>query len=496
MPRACLAGVLAAAGRAARWAGRVARRHAVFCAALLAAAAARIIAMAGYPAPMVAPDSADYVGNALRMQPNPIRPSGYPAVLWLLRPLHSLALVAAVQHAMGLGMGIAGYAVLRRRFGMPGWAATAAMVAVLFSAYAIQLEHFLLSDTLFALLVTIAVVTMMWRPRPPPWIYGLAGLLLALATLVRSQGIGLAGVFLVCLFIGFAGWRTVVGALVMCAAFAVPVAGYAAWFESAHGTFRLTSSTGAFLYSRVTTFADCAKIKPPAGERRLCLNVPVSERTFPPTYVWDPGSPIRAIPGGEFGALADRLGTGFALRAIRAQPRDYLAVVWQSCWESFLPRRSTTGGTLLQRIGAQLQRDYMFPAARPRPPPRYAAREYDAYDRAGASPRTAEPYIGWIGAYQRFVVVSGPLLGVIVVTGLAGLVASWRRVGGPALLPWLSGVVLLVTPDAVAAFDPRYIVCAIPPLCLAAAIGVRQIAGVAASLRARRASRGEAAAMA
>ena len=49
----------------------------------------------------------------------------------------------------------------------------------------------------------------------------------------------------------------------MSAAFATPVAVYAAWYDQAHGTFELTSSTGAFLYGGVATFADCAKIKPP-----------------------------------------------------------------------------------------------------------------------------------------------------------------------------------------------------------------------------------------
>ncbi len=462
---------------------RFARRHALFGAVLLAAAAVRVVAMLGYPVTGLTPDSADYVAVALRMRPHPIRPSGYPAMLWLLKPFHSLAVVAGVQHAMGLGMGIVGYALLRRRFGLPGWAATAAMVPVLLSAYAIQIEHFLLSDTLFAFLVTIAFAAMMWWPVPPLWIYALAGLLLAAATLVRSQGTPLLIVFIACLLIRLARWQTIVGVLVMCGAFAVPVAGYAAWFDSAHGTFRLTASDGAFLYARVATFADCAKIKPPAAERRLCLNVPVSERNYSQTYIWANGSPIRAVHGGEFGKLADKLGTGFALRAIRAQPLDYLRAVSQSFWESFLPHGDVNASAPLQRVAAQLQRDYMFPAVSPSPPPRYADRYYHAYDPACANQRVVKPYAGWIGAYQRFVVVPGPLLGVITLTGLAGLIVAWRRIGGPALLPWLIGLCLLVTPAAVADFDPRYLVCAIPPLCVAAAIGVQQIAGMAAHRR-------------
>jgi hypothetical protein len=454
-------------------AARLARQHALFGAVLLAAAAVRVIAMLGFRGAMLYPDSADYVSVVLRMQPHPIRPSGYPAMLWLLEPFHSLAAVAGIQHAMGLGIGVAGYALLRRA-GLPGWGATLAMVPVLLSAYAIQIEHLLVSDTLFAFLVIIAVAAIMWWPDPPVWACGLAGLLLAAATLVRSQGIPLLIVFVACLLIRFTGWRTIAGVLVMCAAFAIPVAGYAAWFDSAHGTFQLTSSEGAYLYAAVLPFADCAKIKPPPAERRLCLNVPVSERNYSQTYIWS-GSPLHAVPGGEFGKRADRLGTGFALRAIRAQPLDYLQVAGRSFWESFLAHRDTNARDQFQRVGAHLQKDYMFPAASPRPPPGYADLYYDKYDAAGADLRVIQPYAGWVLAYQRYIVVSGPLLGVITLIGLGGLIVAWRRIGGPALLPWLTGLCLLAVPAAVASFDPRDVVCTIAPLCVAAAIGAQQI---------------------
>ena len=460
---------------------RLARRHELFGAVLLAAAAVRVVAMFGFRGAFLYPDSADYVSVALRMQPHPIRPSGYPAMLWLLKPFHSLAAVVGVQHAMGLVIGVAGYTLLRRA-GLPGWGATLAMVPALLSAYAIQIEHFLLSDTLFAFLVMIAVAAMMWWPEPPVWVCALAGLLLAAATLVRSQGLPLLIVFLACLLVRFAGWRTTAGALVMCVAFGIPVACYAAWFNSVHGTVGLTDSDGALFYAAVIPFADCATIKPPAAERRLCLNVPVSERNYPTTYVWS-SSPIRAVPGGEFGKLANRLGTDFALRAIRAQPLDYLRAVWLAFWESFLPHRNTHSTATLPRISAQLQHDYMFSTSLG-PPPRYADLYYDAYDPADADLRAVQPYAGWVLVYQRYIVIAGPLLGVITLTGLAGLIVAWRRIGGPALLPWLTGSCLLAAPAAVANFDPRDVVCTIAPLCVAAAIGIQQIAGLATRFRA------------
>jgi hypothetical protein len=466
------------------------RRHAIFGTVLLAAAAVRVIAMLGFRGPMLYPDSTVYVAKAVRMAPGLVRPSGYSAMLWLLEPFHSLALVLGVQHAMGLGIGVAGYALLRR-VGLPGWGATLAMVPVLLSAYAIQIEHFLVSDTLFAFLVMIAVAAMMWWRDPPVWACGLAGLLLAAATLVRSQGLPLLIVFLACLFIKFTGWRTIAGALVMCAASAIPLAGYAAWFDSAHGTFRLTASDGAYLYSGVTTFADCAKINPPPQERRLCLNVPVSEREWPGFYIWSSTSPLHAVPGGAFGKRADSLGTSFALRAIRAQPLDYLRLAGRSFWQSFLLEPSTHTGPIMQRVWAASQNGYMFPAApRKLPTAPNAVRDFSRYDRSGPGMRVVQPYASWVFADQRYIVVSGPLLGVIVLVGLGGLIVAWRRVGGPALLPWLTGLVLLVTPAVIVEFDPRYVVCTIPPLCVAAAIGAAQIAGLAKRFHgARRAPR-------
>jgi hypothetical protein len=49
--------------------------------------------------------------------------------------------------------------------------------------------------------------------------------------------------------------------------------------------------------------------------------------------------------------------------------------------------------------------------------------------------------------------------------------------GGPALLPWLVGTVLIVTPAATAGYGARYLVAGIPAFCIAAAFGVREISG-------------------
>jgi hypothetical protein len=461
---------------------RFARRHGVFGVVLLAAATIRVIAMLGYPGALFYPDSTAYLVTALgnrkdgwRIVPGGDRPVGYAVMLRVLEPLHSLETVIGIQHIMGLCIGVLGYAVLRR-YRLPGWGATLAMVPVLLSGYAVQMEHFVLSDTLFALLVMMAVVLMMRRPDPPLLACALAGLLVAAAVLVRTEGTPLLIVFLACLLIRFAGWQTLAGFLIMCVAFAIPVAAYSAWFDSVHGTFQVTTNEGAFLYGTVSTFADCSQMQPPAAERPLCLTAPVSQRKdYPPYYIWSQTNPLRFLPGGEFGNLSDRLGTAFALRAIRAQPLDYLRVVGENFEQSFLlhgggPFRPYT----IAWYNGQGLRAFQFPAVRNW---HFDVGVASAYDRAGPDSRVVRPFSSWVLAYQRFIVVPGPLLALIALTGLAGLIPAWRRRGGPALLPWLIGITLLVTPPAFDGFDARYIICAIPPLCMAAAIGVQQIAG-------------------
>ena len=461
---------------------RFVRRHGLFCAVLLAGAVLRVIAMLGYRGAMRTPDSTRYIQNAVHLAPGAVRPSGYSIMLWLLEPFHSLAAVVAVQHLMGLAIAVVGYAVLRRA-GLPGWGATLAMAPVLLSAYAVQLEHFVMSDTLFTALVMIAIALMMWWADPPVWACAVTGLLLAAAGLTRSEGAALLIVFLIFLATRFRGRQTVAGAIAMCAAFAIPVAGYAAWYDSVHGKFELGSSTGAFMYAGVATFADCARFSPPAAERRLCLNVPVSERKWPDYYIW--AGPLTNVPGGSFGQRADRLGKGFALRAIRAQPLDYLRTVAGSLGEDFLLPPSASAPSAIERNRALHLNQFMFPATPPKPPSPRAAREFSRYDPAAPGLRIVQPYAGWVRAYQRYIVILGPLLGLIVLLGLGGVIVGWRRWGGAALLPWLAGVCLLLAPAAIAESYPRYLVGDIPPLCVAAALGVQQMAAAVRRIRAR-----------
>ena len=131
---------------------RLLARNRLFAGALAAGAALRLLAMIGYPGVLWFPgDSFLYLGAALRPRPDLSKTIGYSFLLRALEPLHSLAAVALLQHLMGLAIAVMIYA-LARRARLPRWGATLCSLPVLLDGYQIQLEHMLMSDTLFAFL--------------------------------------------------------------------------------------------------------------------------------------------------------------------------------------------------------------------------------------------------------------------------------------------------------------------------------------------------------
>jgi hypothetical protein len=128
------------------------------------------------------------------------------------------------------------------------------------------------------------------------------------------------------------------------------------------------------------------------------------------------------------------------------------------------------------------QTQYLFPANVPKPLQAIAASNdenvIDGYTYGGVDPSTrlVAPFAKLTRVYQRFAVLPGWLLAIFAFTGLTGMAVTWRRLGGPTLLPWLTGVVLLVTPAATAGFSSRYVVASIPAFCIAAALGAKQVA--------------------
>src|SRR6202035_972514 len=157
------------------------------------------------------------------------------------------------------------------------------------------------------------------------------------AEIMRSVGLPLLAVFAVYMIIKRVSWRKVAATIVVCL---IPVFGYAGVFYVQHGQFAMTNSTGVFLYGRVMTFADCAKMKLPVNELSLCITVPPSQRPAGWAYIWDAESPLNRFPPSKFSPVPNQLAENFAIRAIEAQPLDYAAAVAKDTLRVFAWKRT------------------------------------------------------------------------------------------------------------------------------------------------------------
>jgi len=453
-----------------------ARRHWLFGLALAGAVVVRVLAMLAFrPIMWFGGDSASYLATGLRLTPDPSRVGGYGLMLWLLRPLHSVAAVAAVQHIMGLVIGVLIY-LLARRYGLPAWVATLAAIPVFFDAYELQLEADAVPDIPFGLLVLIALYLLLPSPgERRPARTTAAAFLLGVSAILWPVGLALLAVLLVALLIRRAGVVTVAAAIL---AGALPVAGYAAWFDLHQHQFSLTRSDGVYLWSRTMSFANCAVIRPPADERTLCP--PPGPRIASSLFIWSGASPLLRMPGGRFSARTNTLALNFALRAIAAQPGGYLTAAGHDFALSFYWDRPVhPNAGIADRYQFADATTAWVPATMRTPGGGTVASDQAAYDDGRPAPtRAVQPFASWLVGYQRYVYLPGTLLGVILLGGLAAMIVRWRagrgrtgrRLPAGAGLPWAFAVTILLVPPMIADFDLRYLVPAVPAACLAAAL--------------------------
>jgi hypothetical protein len=420
--------------------------------------------MVGYPGVIWFPgDSYLYLGAALRPVPDLSKTTGYSLFLRALEPFHSLILVSLVQHLMGLAIAVLIYVLMTRAGVARRWAALATL-PVLLDGNEIELEHMVMAETLFTLLAVVAVTLVLWRRRPSWPACLLAGLLVGYAITVRSEGVPLPLLLLAFLVVRRTGWRPAVAVL---AGSVLPVAAYAAWFHSYTGQYSLTRSEGFYLWGRVSTFAECPQINPPASERRLCLPMPPSQRQAPGQIIWLAPQVHQDLPYSPVSAKGDRVLRDFAIRAVLAQPAGYLhavadGVVLAVDWRRLhYPSEYTTSSYYFHL------RPQVLPDNRAWIHGGTPAQDARQFGRASYS-RVFLPAALPIAAYQRMFFTYGPLFGVILLIGLGGLIRFRRRGLGPGLLPWAAAAALLLFPIAVADFDYRYLLPVLPFACLAA----------------------------
>ncbi|GAA1309949.1 hypothetical protein Psi02_40800 [Planotetraspora silvatica] len=433
--------------------------HHAFAVVLAFAAALRVITMLGYPpARLYWYDSFTYMDTAAHLSPpGDFHPIGYSLLLRLLWPFHSVELVAALQHTMGLTIGMMIYALLRRR-SLPAWGACLAAAPALFDASFLQLEHAVLSDTLFIFLITAGLATLMWSPRLSARAATGAGLLFAFAALTRTIALPLLVLVLLVLALQRTGLRPL---LALALAGMLPLAAYAAWYGQSHGRPALSGADGIALWARTMTFADCAVIRPPADLAGFCPNGTVVDAAS--EYVWAPGASLNLLPGDRFDH--NEAARAFAIRAIAAQPFDYLRDVAADTsiafsWTPIAHPRRTTPAFGFRHGTAGLPDQPLIDKVR---------REFDPDIRGMSSVR---PYSDILIAYQYPAYLRGPMLAAILLVGAAGAALRRRTV----LLPWSLSAALLVCPVAVLDFDHRYVLPVVPVACLAAALALHALA--------------------
>jgi hypothetical protein len=475
---------------------RLAGENKLFTGALAVGAFLRLLAVLGYPGALwFSGDSYVYVGAALRPQPNLSKTTGYSLFLRLLLPFHSFTLVTIVQHLMGLAIAVLIYLLLRRNQVSKTWSTIAAL-PMLLDGYIIEDEHLIMAESLFTFLLMVAMVMLLWRPDRLRWqLAAVAGLLVGYAAVVRTEGDVMLAVLPLFLLLRGRAWRSGRGwavAAVFAVASLVPVGAYASWFHERTGHFDVTMSTGYFLWGRVSSFANCAVIKPTGREALVCPMQPIIDRTPPGTYIWDPQVEVHKnlkATGGPVTPANNKLLTDFAIHAVEAQPLNYASTVFFDTLLSFgyprigYPSGFTTyyysfhlnyGGKLLLPPKSKAWISPLTPADS----------AYADWMRYGHQPPGAvrKIFAAPLALYQRIVFTYGPLLAVIFLVGLGGVVGVRRRgwrlrslrlrwaPRGTTMLPWVSAVALLVTPIAVADFDYRYLIPVIPFACLAAGL--------------------------
>jgi hypothetical protein len=439
----------------------LAGRERWFVIALVLAVIPRAVAMLGYGPALWFPDSFDYLRHALRMEPGLIHPDGYAFFLWILRPFHSVWLVAGLQHALGLALATVMYALLRR-YGLPSWGALLATLVVLFDPRQLLLEQAILSETFFTCCVVTAVALSLWREKVTVRAACAAAVLLVLAGLTRPVAVPLGLLFLGFLVLRRAGRRVICAAL---AAWIIPLAAYSGWFAAYHGRFSLSGEDGIFLWARTTSFADCSVIRPRAELAPLCPSRRHT-RPWPLSFLLDTKSPSHYLSDPhEWAGGPDRSGDPardndrarrFALAAIGAQPLDYALTVG----------RDTAYTILMADPPAQMEA-FRFQPRPPFVPSPDNVRALRAYAHSDARTRVAGLTAAALRFYQDRVFLSGVQFTLVLLIGLVGVI---RRRGGPGALPWAVAMALLVLPAALAQGDPRYGMPAMPLACLTAAL--------------------------
>ncbi len=470
------------------------QRHWLFALLVFVGVALRGITLVAYrPAIFGIADSYWYLEQSEVLGPAQLRPFGYPLFLHVMPLSLGLEIVTVAQHVLGLLAALLLYAVLVR-LGVRAWLAALGAAPALLDAYVLNVEHQILAETLFHVLLAAACALLLWRRPLTPRVALAAGFLLAAGVLARSVGVVVILPALVAgVLLAAQGRRILVGAALL-ATFAIPLGAYAVWFESHHDVYGLSRTSGRFLYGRVAPIVDCSRFTVPPGERVLCPDEPLGERLDDYAYMWGYRTPVNDVvpPPGK---TRDEVAGIFARRVIRNQPLDYAELVVRDLVRGFTALTKETGSSGYRVHPWQFQEGFpIFYLGQTCPPPTGAVRAYTAgcerrtrrtsevlaaygHDRGEAN----EVLTGFLRTYQSFGYVPPLVLMACFVLALAAVLGLGRarRSGLRSAVFLLAGLALsLALASAIASsFSWRY---QLPQLFLlppAAALAITALAG-------------------
>ena len=458
-----------------RWTGR----HWPFCSLLLAGLCLRVATQIAYQPALLYIDSKKYLFGTQVKTWGAFDPLGY--TLLMLHPMlkvTDLAVVALLQHALGLAIAVGLY-VLMLRLGVNRWLAALATAPILLDGYQLVAEQTIMPDALFEALVVAGLLILLWRPRLGLIAVGAAGLILGLSAPVRQVGEALIAPALIYALVMAGSWRRrLLYGTVLTACFALPVLGYMSYSDfSLHNGFELSNMGDEYLYGRTAHAADCATLKLPADEWSLCpkpsaatalgvdglVNIGLSKDQ---AYA---GSSVQPPAGVSLGVLQTR----FAHAVIEQQPLRVIGDITNDAMKLFaLTRDGLPGDTPIAR--------WQFQDTYPYYPPGITATGATSANviftlSGGGTVRVDKPVAAALRSYQlNGGYTPGPVFLVSLLAGLGGIVA-YRRLGETrlalaCLLVTGSGIVLLLGADLYE-FSWRYQLPALITLPIAGALG-------------------------
>jgi hypothetical protein len=421
-------GQQAGPARARRWAHQalaktaaVARRHWLAALLLAAGLVLRLAAQLAYR-PALFLDAVRYLYNAYGNDP-----VGYEGPLRAILFFSNFDAVVAVQHLLGLAMGVLIYLVVLRRGGSR-WLAALAMAPVLLDAYQIQDEQTIMPGTFFQVLIVAGLAVLVWQPGTSLRRAITGGLLLGTSAIIAQVGEALILPALIyVLLAGSGGWRRAAGrAGALCAAFAVPILAYCTGSYLLTGNFYLSHTGVTSVYGRMAAAADCATLRLPPSERAMCPTR-AQQLKGPDWLEYAPGSPIRPYYADLPRAETDRLIAGFNQAVLTQQPLRVLTAYLRDAVKLFEVVRTTgQGDTPISRWQFQTTYPYHPPHAT-EPVVRSVIERF-----GGGMPRVWKPVAAFLRFYQLHGgYTPGPLLLLFTLAGLAGPAALLRRRAPP-----------------------------------------------------------------